>query len=219
MKLRAGSMMFRELTLRNSVYSAGFDFEMLRKTGDWDRVPHYNIYYAINPDFILPQVNFNQDNGREIFEDWLRANYRRVVGIRVNTKEDAYAFMQGNVWSPEGEARGLIEDLGLKHTSMSVGDVIEDTDGNFYFVDICGFKSIDGFCEGGEPDDKRERIDALQEAADKIAQAVDILETVAGDVNTKAYLIEPLRGMGDGSGNPYDLSIAKLIVEIEKGEK
>jgi len=36
-----------------------------------------------------------------------------------------FRTMQGERWSPQGEARDKIKKLGLKHTSMSVGDVIK----------------------------------------------------------------------------------------------
>ena len=49
--------------------------------------------------------------------------------------------MQGENWSPNGEARNLIGSLGLSHTSMSVGDIIE-IDGNLFFVDRHGFKKL-----------------------------------------------------------------------------
>lgn len=35
-----------------------------------------------------------------------------------------FAIMQGEVWSPNGEARNLIRSRSLHHTSMSVGDVV-----------------------------------------------------------------------------------------------
>ena len=54
----------------------------------------------------------------------------------------AYAEMQGEVWSPNGEVHGLIESLGLGHTSMSVGDVIEGTD-RLWMVDVRGFKELE----------------------------------------------------------------------------
>jgi hypothetical protein len=38
----------------------------------------------------------------------------------------AFSIMQGENWSPNGEARELIEKKGLSHTSMSVGDVLEE---------------------------------------------------------------------------------------------
>ena len=51
---------------------------------------------------------------------------------------------QGEVWSPNGEARDLIRRKGLRHTSMSVGDVIEDVGaGRFYIVASVGFDLLD----------------------------------------------------------------------------
>jgi hypothetical protein len=43
--------------------------------------------------------------------------------------------MQGEIWSPNGEARELIQSKGLRHTSMSVGDVIE-LDGSYWLPDL-----------------------------------------------------------------------------------
>ena len=40
------------------------------------------------------------------------------------TLDELFERFQGEFWSPNGEARPLIEALGLEHTSMSVGDVI-----------------------------------------------------------------------------------------------
>lgn len=49
--------------------------------------------------------------------------------------------MQWDKWSPKGEARNKIKDLGLQHTSMSTGDIIKY--GNrAWIVDIVGFKEL-----------------------------------------------------------------------------
>jgi hypothetical protein len=57
------------------------------------------------------------------------------------TLEHVYAHMQGEVWSPNGEARGLIERKGLQHTSMSVGDVVV-ADGQAFIVARFGFEPL-----------------------------------------------------------------------------
>jgi hypothetical protein len=56
-----------------------------------------------------------------------------------NTNLD-YIFvqMQGEVWSPNGEANDLIKEKGLAHTSMCVGDIIVGN-GEIYMVDRNGF--------------------------------------------------------------------------------
>lgn len=39
--------------------------------------------------------------------------------------QTVFELMQGENWSPQGAARSLIRKLGLAHTSMSIGDVIQ----------------------------------------------------------------------------------------------
>jgi hypothetical protein len=53
--------------------------------------------------------------------------------------ERVFMEMQAEVWSPNGEARSLIAEKGLSHTSMSVGDAIV-YDNKVYIVGISGFK-------------------------------------------------------------------------------
>jgi hypothetical protein len=53
-----------------------------------------------------------------------------------------YASMQGEVWSPNGEARALIRGRGLDHTSMSVGDVIVDPEDHVQLVASAGYEDL-----------------------------------------------------------------------------
>jgi hypothetical protein len=62
--------------------------------------------------------------------------------IEANGPEGAWVAMQGENWSPSGEARDLIRDKGLRHTSMSVGDVLIDEGGDVLKVASCGFKNL-----------------------------------------------------------------------------
>jgi hypothetical protein len=55
--------------------------------------------------------------------------------------DDIYHHYQGHVWSPNGEAKPIIRSKGLKHTSMSVGD-IAIVKGRPYMVDSVGFKHL-----------------------------------------------------------------------------
>ena len=55
-----------------------------------------------------------------------------VRALQATDLEDVYWAMQGENWSPRGEARPLIEMLDLTHTSMSVGDVLRDEDGVYW---------------------------------------------------------------------------------------
>jgi hypothetical protein len=57
--------------------------------------------------------------------------------------EKVWIAMQGENWSPNGEARPLIEEKGLRHTSMSTGDVlVEEDSGNVFLVASMDFKCI-----------------------------------------------------------------------------
>jgi hypothetical protein len=57
--------------------------------------------------------------------------------------ERVWVAMQGENWSPNGEARPLIEAKGLRHTSMSVGDVAVDAaSGKAFVVSGIGFEAL-----------------------------------------------------------------------------
>jgi hypothetical protein len=65
-----------------------------------------------------------------------------LVGLlEEQSKEKVFTMMQGESYSPNGEARGLIRKLGLGHTSMSVGDIIQNDEG-FWMIDRAGFKLL-----------------------------------------------------------------------------
>lgn len=81
-------------------------------------------------------------------EEFIADNYIPVMTLYEETLDDVYYQMQGENWSPNGEAREAIEKLGLSHTSMSIGDVIYSHAKNkYYMVDAVGFTEIssDGF--------------------------------------------------------------------------
>ena len=71
-------------------------------------------------------------------------NYRRVKTFEGNyTLDQIYNLMQGEVWSPNGEGRELIQSLGLNHTSMSMGDIIySGKDKEFWMVMPSGFSNV-----------------------------------------------------------------------------
>lgn len=71
------------------------------------------------------------------------ASYRMVREFEVEDINSVFVAMQGENWSPNGEARFLIKSLGLCHTSMSVGDAVHfpETD-RLYLCDRCGWVEI-----------------------------------------------------------------------------
>lgn len=65
-----------------------------------------------------------------------------LVGKVTSIVEKEYLFdiLQGEFWSPEGEAREMIGALDT-HTSMSVGDVVVQN-GIVFIVDNFGFNAV-----------------------------------------------------------------------------
>jgi len=55
-----------------------------------------------------------------------------------------YAWMelQGERWSPKGNARNLLKAKGLEHTSMSVGDCFRFKNGEVWVVAAFGFELV-----------------------------------------------------------------------------
>ena len=62
------------------------------------------------------------------------ARYAFIRETEAAGLEDLFEKMQGECWSPNGEAHDLIEAAGADHTSMSVGDVALDTEGKGWQV-------------------------------------------------------------------------------------
>ena len=97
----------------------------------------YSIYYAKEPDF----RDFRGENCN-VDPDNLLKTHTPVRVIKAESLDEVFHECQGDFWSPNGEARDLIEALGLQHTSMSVGDVIKDEEGKIFFVASVGFKQL-----------------------------------------------------------------------------
>jgi hypothetical protein len=70
----------------------------------------------------------------------LGATHVHLKDIDADGLDRAFCEMQGEIWSPNGEARDLIESKGLAHTSMCVGDVLVDDVGNVHVVSGRGWR-------------------------------------------------------------------------------
>lgn len=72
---------------------------------------------------------------------------------RINTSwpEDTFEAMQGENWSPNGEARSMIRSLGIGHTSASVGDVFQMGNGKPVMVDTHGYYTLTKQPAGSRP--------------------------------------------------------------------
>jgi hypothetical protein len=101
-------------------------------------MPNYQVYYQKDP---YTHARFDGTTEEKVLD--IVSQYVPVMRLWEENLDDVYFFMQGENWSPNGEARQAIQDLGLSHTSMMIGDVIEDLDtGEFFMVNIFGFSLL-----------------------------------------------------------------------------
>jgi hypothetical protein len=70
----------------------------------------------------------------------LSKTHEYLKTVEAKSLEEVYSMMQGEIWSPNGEARELILSKGLEHTSMSIGDVAVDENGTVWVCHTFGFK-------------------------------------------------------------------------------
>jgi hypothetical protein len=100
------------------------------------------IWYARNPTFeadakleTLSETHIQVGSIRGMDLD------RRVYSSTEEECNRIFYLMQGEVWSPMGQARNLIRSLGLRHTSMSIGDVVKVGD-DAWVVDRMGWEKL-----------------------------------------------------------------------------
>lgn len=104
----------------------------------------YKIWYmkpSFFPDGILG-YNWLAEKGKLPNPEKLEETHVFLTEIEANGPESVYYQMQGDIWSPNGEARELIEQKGLHHTSMSMGDIAVTELGEVLIVDRFGFKKL-----------------------------------------------------------------------------
>ena len=70
--------------------------------------------------------------------DTLSKTHTKIGSINTVDLNKIYGLMQGETWSPNGEARDVIGQSESAHTSMSVGDIIK-MNGIMHMVDNHGF--------------------------------------------------------------------------------
>lgn len=73
---------------------------------------------------------------------YLHFTHRFVKQVESDLLDRVYGQMQGEVWSPHGEARSLIKSLHLSHTSLSVGDVVQETGGGYWVCNDLGWLPV-----------------------------------------------------------------------------
>ena len=79
----------------------------------------------------------------EITAEALAERYVPLMQVEANNLEEVFCKMQGEEWSPNGEARKIITDFGLSHTSIMVSDIIYSFENKrFYIVEMIGFEEL-----------------------------------------------------------------------------
>lgn len=84
---------------------------------------------------------WNDDDIPTTLEQFI-SEWRFVRNVKARSLEETYHYCQGFYWSPNGEANDLIRKLGVKHTSMSISDIIMTAEGELYSVQGVGFKKL-----------------------------------------------------------------------------
>mgnify|MGYP006291370173 CR=1 FL=1 len=103
----------------------------------WYVKPQYSRDYRMGMDWLYEETpELLPESPRDLAE-----THQYLGSIRENDLEEVFVMMQGREWSPKGEARELIKDRGLAHTSMSVGDAIVQAN-DIYLVDNVGFEKV-----------------------------------------------------------------------------
>lgn len=112
----------------NDIYPKG-------KTEIWYFKPNKDV----NKNFMLFEIN--KLKLPKNYED-IAKTHILLGSINEIDKEKIFYKLQGEIWSPNGEARSLIKKLGLNHTSMSVGDIIVFNKKEGYICSMTGFKRL-----------------------------------------------------------------------------
>jgi hypothetical protein len=105
----------------------------------------YSVYYMKSEFFSVGVKGYDwlkQHNRVPNIAD-LNASHVHLTDLDADDLQDVYLKMQGESWSPMGDARGLIASKGARHTSMAVGDIAIDRNSCFaYLLDRTGFKFL-----------------------------------------------------------------------------
>jgi len=94
----------------------------------------YNVWYRKEPTYWF-------DKGLKV-ED-ISSTCLPVGQIQADCLDEVFKNQQSEVWNPkvEREMTDVIKKLGLRHTSMSVGDVAE-VNGKYYQVDLSCWRKV-----------------------------------------------------------------------------
>lgn len=103
------------------------------------------IYYSKATDhqrYLMMGLEFMKEHApdflKKLKEHDISETHQILAVHPVEDPNQIFIYFQGENWSPNGEAGELILALGIKHTSMSVGDIIVIND-VYLFCDTEGW--------------------------------------------------------------------------------
>lgn len=86
-------------------------------------------------------ANWLSKKGQMPTPETLSQTHVQIGTLRETNPDKVFSMMQGENWSPNGEARNLIQQSNTGHTSMSVGDIMK-VGSTYLMVDRFGFHDI-----------------------------------------------------------------------------
>jgi len=109
-------------------------------------VPGKTEVWYFRPDFardIMMGLSWLQEQVPEAYPEPYNLARTHIMLGRVVCEDPEKLFhdLQGDFWSPNGEARNLIDNVGLNHTSISVGDILV-VKGSALFCDTAGWVNL-----------------------------------------------------------------------------
>ena len=104
----------------------------------------FTVLYRKNPTFVPLRWERPASDLLQSVKELIRTGELVYLAtVEANTPDEAFTRMQGENWSPNGEARPLILGKGLRHTSMSVGDaLVDEATGTYYLCHLAGWDVV-----------------------------------------------------------------------------
>lgn len=108
------------------------------QTRIWYMEPDYRRDFRMGYEFLTDELEY----GGEEWESVIPQTHQYLGSVGTDCFEDIYRFLQADGWGQKPwMVNEYLEDLGLSHTSMSVGDVLE-TEDELAMVDSVGMETL-----------------------------------------------------------------------------
>lgn len=187
------------------------------------------IWYAKDDYFrdLSLGLKFAKEQGINITPDTISQTHVLVGTVAETDPNKIFHMMQGEMWSPNGEARAMIGNSAARHTSMSVGDVIA-TNGRWVMVDRFGFSDLNSGEEIAEGKSYKRNDDEYDEDKVKCAKKKskekhrkddELDESMQSDLNEYAYNDpQGMKSLALQTLNLDDDAVLKLNMGMSKEE-